>query len=152
VLYIRVTQWHPAELLRLQIDHSTSTDGGGRCLFQVGRLKHQVHVIGHLNNFTTHQAQLQQQVLLNVIWEEHVVLAQLCNKVPIGYNGMPQIQCKTAPPLRRLPSQSNTPIPRPTSLTILTAAGSNQPYCHSTLSGHTQTDRQTDRPTNRQMG
>jgi len=31
-----------------------------------------------------------------VIREQRVVLAQLCNKVPIGYNGTPQIHPKTA--------------------------------------------------------
>jgi len=30
---------------------------------------------------------LVKQVLPEVIWEECVALAQLCNKVPIGYNG-----------------------------------------------------------------
>jgi len=38
---------------------------------------------------------------------------------------------------RGLPS--NTPIPRLTPLTTPTASGSNQPFCHSILSGHTDT-------------
>jgi len=50
-------------------------------------------------------------------------------------------------PLRWSPPLSNTPIPRPTPLTIPMASGSNQPFCHSTLSG--QTDRLTHRQTNR---
>jgi len=40
---------------------------------------------------------------------------------------------------------SNTPIPQPTPLTTPTASGSNQPFCHNTLSG--QTDCQTNRLT-----
>jgi len=41
--------------------------------------------------------------------------------------------------LRRSPPPSNTPIPRPTSLTTQTA--SNQPFCHNTLWTEIQTDR-----------
>jgi len=37
------------------------------------------------------------QVLHKVIWEECVALAQLRNKIPIGYNGMPKFTRKTAP-------------------------------------------------------
>ena len=32
-----------------------------------------------------------------VVWEERVAVAQLCNKVPIGYNGTPQIHTKNCP-------------------------------------------------------
>ena len=46
------------------------------------------------------------QVLPKVIWEECVALAQRSNKVPIGYNWMPQIQ-----PLNcRFPLDDNHPI------------------------------------------
>ena len=48
---------------------------------------------------------------LSVSREERVALTQLRNKVPIGYNGTPQIHPKTAPSLRRSPPPSNTPIP-----------------------------------------
>jgi len=50
--------------------------------------------------------------------EERVALAQQRNKVPLVTMGCPKFTPKTAPPLRRLPTQSNTPIPRLTSLTI----------------------------------
>jgi len=50
------------------------------------------------------------------------------------------------PSLRRSPPPSNTPVPRPIPLTIPTASGSYQPFCHST---GRQTDRQTDRRTDR---
>jgi len=79
------------------------------------------------------------QVIPKVIWEEHVILAQLRNKVHV-----PNSPSKLPLPLQRLPPLSNTPIPRPTSPSQ-TVYGSNQPFCHSTLSG--QTSRQTDRPT-----
>ena len=59
------------------------------------------------------------QVLPKVIWEERVALAQLRNKVPIGYNGTLQIHQKTAPSLRRSPPLSNTLITRSTPLTTL---------------------------------
>jgi len=71
---------------------------------------------------------------------------QLWNKVPIAYNGMPQIHPQNCPFPSTITTPSNTPIlDRPHS-SSQTASGSNQPYCHNTLSGqtHTQTDRQTD--------
>ena len=39
------------------------------------------------------------------------------NKVPIGYNGTPEIHPKLPVPLRRSPPKSNTPIPSRTPLT-----------------------------------
>ena len=59
--------------------------------------------------------------------------------VPIGYNWTPQI----APSPSTITTLSDTPISGPTHSPPQTAAGSTQPFCHSTLSG--QTDRQTDR-------
>jgi len=61
---------------------------------------------------------------------------------PLVTTGRPKFTPKTAP-LQRSPPLSNTPIPRPTQLTIPTTSRSNQPFCHSTLSG--KTDQQTDR-------
>jgi len=59
VLHVGVAKRGPAQLVRLQVDHSTSTDGGWRRLLQICRLKHQIHVVRHLDNFATHQTQLQ---------------------------------------------------------------------------------------------
>ena len=42
-------------------------------------------------------AKLIKQVLPKVIWEQRVALVQPCNKIHIGYNGMPQIHPQTAP-------------------------------------------------------
>jgi len=75
------------------------------------------------------------------IWEE------LRRKGPTGYNGTPQLHPQNCP----FPFDDNHPhiihpfLDRPHS-PPLTASGSNQPFCHSTLSGH------TDRPTDRQTG
>jgi len=69
-------------------------------------------------------------------WEE------LHRKVPIGYNGTPQIHSQNCPlSFDDDDPPSNTPIPRPTPLTISTASGSTRFY---------HTDRQTDRPTDGQ--
>jgi len=98
-------------------------------------------------NITTISIQLcnhdVQQVLPKVIWEEPITLAQLCDKVPTCYNGMPH----TYPQNCRFPFDDHHPhlthpsLDRPHS-PLKTAFGSIQPFCHSTLSGHT--DRQTD--------
>jgi len=45
-------------------------------------------------------------------------------KIPIGYNGTPQIHPQTVPSLRRSPPKSNTPIPSPTQSPPQTASGS----------------------------
>ena len=67
---------------------------------------------------------------------------------PNDYNGTLQIRPKTAPSLRRSPPHLIHPsLDRPNSPSQ-TASGSNQPFCHSTLSG--QIDRQTDRWERRQ--
>jgi len=47
--------------MRLQVDHATSADSGWRRLLEVRRLKDEVHVVGHLNDFSAHQTQLQRQ-------------------------------------------------------------------------------------------
>jgi len=52
-------------------------------------------------------------------------------------------------PLRRLLPPSNTPIPRPTHSPSQTASGSSQPFFHSTLDTHRQSDRPTDGISNR---
>jgi len=49
------------------------------------------------------------------------------------------IKTKVAYTRRCCGSDTPSPIPRPTPLTIPTASGSTQPFCHSTLCG--QTDR-----------
>jgi len=84
------------------------------------------------------------QVLPKVIWEERVALAQLCNKVPIGYNGTPQILPENCP--FTFNDYHFHLIHSPHSQ-YQRESGSNQPFCHSTLSRHTHTDRPTDRPT-----
>ena len=68
--------------------------------------------------------------------------AQLCTKVPIGCNGMPQILPKPAPSIKiTTPSNSLHPsLDRPNSLSQ-TASGSNQPFFHNSPLG--QTDRLT---------
>jgi len=35
------------------------------------------------------------QVLPKVIWEERIIVAQLCNKVPTGFSGTPKFILKT---------------------------------------------------------
>ena len=62
--------------------------------------------------------------------------ARLCKKVPFGYNGMPQIHSQNCP----FPFDDH----HPHSLSQ-TASRSNQPFCHSTLSG--PSDRHTNRRT-----
>jgi len=81
-----------------------------------------------------------------IIWEERVALAQLRNKVSIGFNGTLKFTPKTAPSLSTITTPSNTPIPRPTPSPPQTASRSSQPFCYSTLSGP------TERHTDRQMG
>ena len=44
---------------------------------------------------------------------------------------------KTAPSPSMIITPSNTPLPRPTHSPPQTASGSNQTFCHSTLSRHT---------------
>jgi len=69
--------------------------------------------------------------------------AKLCNKVPIGYNGMPQIHPQNCP----FPFDDHHPhlihlfLDRPLS-PPQTAFRSTQPFCQCTLSG--QTDQQTE--------
>jgi len=83
-----------------------------------------------------------------VIWEERIALAQLCNKVPIGYNGMPQIHLQNYPfPFDNYHPQLIHPsLNRPHSPSQM-ASGSNQPFCHNTLSRpiHRPTDGLGDR-------
>ena len=85
-----------------------------------------------------------EQVFRKVVWEESVALTQLCNKLPIGYNGTPQIHPQNCP----FPFDDHHPnlihpfLDRLLSPTQ-TAAGSNQPFCQNTLSGHTHTHTHT---------
>jgi len=61
-------------------------------------------------------------------------------KGPIGYNGTPQIHPNLPLPLRQLLPPSNTPISNLTPLITpngIWIQSSNEPFCHSTLSGHT---------------
>jgi len=73
-----------------------------------------------------------------VIWEERVALAQLCNKVPIGYNGTPQIHPQNCPfafdDYHRYQIHPSFDWPH---LPFQTASGCNQPFFHGTISGHT---------------
>jgi len=84
------------------------------------------------------------------VWEERVALAQLCNKIPIGFNGTPYIYPQNCPfpfddhhPHLTQPSLDRPHSPRQT------ASESSQPFCHSTLCG--PTERQTDRWDMRQI-
>jgi len=77
------------------------------------------------------------------------ITALLCNKVLIGYNGMPQIHTKPARSLSTVTTPSNTPsLDRPHS-PCQTASGSILPFCHSTHYG--PTDTHTDRWSVRQV-
>ena len=84
--------------------------------------------------------------LPKVIWEEGRVavlyVAHVRRKVPIGYNGAPQIRSQKYP----FPwTDPQTPVPAssldPSDL-CQTASGSDPPFCHKAL--HGQTDRSTD--------
>jgi len=96
----------------------------------------------HLHN---HKTTYKQQVLPKVIWKECVALAQLCKKVPICYNGMPQIHTKTAPSPSMITTRSNKPVPRLIPLTTPNGIRIQSAIRHNTLS------RQTDRWDRRQL-
>lgn len=51
-------QWAPAQHVRLHVDHATAADGGRRRDLQVHGLEQQIHLVRHLDDLTTHQAQL----------------------------------------------------------------------------------------------
>ena len=72
-------------------------------------------------------------------------VAHIRRKVPIGYNGAPQIRPQKYPFLWTDPQ---TPLP-PSSLdpSDLTASGSDPPFCHNALDK--PTDRRTYEPTDR---
>jgi len=59
MLHVGVLEWFPAHLVGLEVDHAAPGHGGRGRLLQVRRLEDQVHLIGHLDNLTAHQAQLQ---------------------------------------------------------------------------------------------
>ena len=59
MLHPRVLEGPPAKLVRLQVDHATSGHCGRGGLLQVSRLKDQVHLVGHLDDFSRHQTELQ---------------------------------------------------------------------------------------------
>jgi len=75
---------------------------------------------------------------------------QLCNKVPIGFNGTPQIQPQNCPfPFNDQHSHLIHPsLYQPHSPSQM-ASGSNQLFCHSTFSAEHFLDRQTDTQTDR---
>jgi len=103
-------------------------------------------IVGSATLIVPLNRRLSEQVLPKVIWE------QTRRKVPIGYNGTPHPQNsfpKLPLPVRLSPPPSNTPIPRPTPLTI-----PNGIRIHSAvLPQYTfWTDRPTDRHTDQQMG
>ena len=89
-----------------------------------------------------------EQVLPKVILEECVALAQLCNKVSIGYNGTPEIHHQNSP-FPFVDHQPHTSITRPTSLNIPNGSRIQSAVFHSTLSG--QTDRLTHKTARRQI-
>jgi len=64
------------------------------------------------------------------MWEGRVAVL-----IGNGYNGTHQIQPQTAPSPSTITIPSNTPISRPIPLTTPNGIGSNQPFCHNTLSG-----------------
>jgi len=72
------------------------------------------------------------------MWGVHVAVAQLHNRVPIGYNGM----FKFTPKIALLnfgnhhPNLIHSSLDRPHSSPQM-ASGSNQPFCHKTLFGQT---------------
>jgi len=51
--------------------------------------------------------------------DKYVTLAQLCNEVPIVYNGMPQIHPQRCHSPSTITTLSNTPIARPTPHTTI---------------------------------
>ena len=72
----------------------------------------------------------------------HGTVAHICRKVPIGYNGAPQIRPQKYP----FPwTDPQTPLPAssldPSDLRCQKVSGSDLPFCHNAL------DRQTDRGT-----
>jgi len=88
-----------------------------------------------------HMGTNNKQVLQStVIWEQRLALAQLCNEVPICYNGTPQIHPQNC----LFPCDDHHPylihpfLDRPLSPSQ-TASGSIQPFCYSTLCGPTDT-------------
>jgi len=87
------------------------------------------------------------QALPKVIWEERFALAQLCNKVPIGYNGTPQIHPQNC----RFPFDDHHPHLIHHYSTDRTHHPKRHPDPISRfVTVHfpdTQTDRPTDRPT-----
>ena len=98
------------------------------------------YIILHINVY----ANLQSNLILKQVLPK-VILEEPRHKVPIGYNGTPQIHPQNCPSTITTPS--NTSIPRPTPLIIPTTSGSTQPFCHNTLYG--QTDRPTDQQTDK---
>ena len=73
--------------------------------------------------------------------------AQICDKIPIGYNGTPYIHPKTVPFPSTITTPSNTPIPRPTPLTTSNGIRIQSAVLPQyTLWTNRQTDRGTDGP------
>jgi len=68
-----------------------------------------------------------EQVLSKVTREERFALAQLCNKVPIGYNGTPSPP-KLPSSLRRSPPHLIQPSLDRSHSPPQTASGSSQPF------------------------
>ena len=79
-----------------------------------------------------------------VIWEERVALAQLCNKVPIGYNGCPNSTTNLPLPFRRSLTPSNIPLSQPTPFTTQNGIRIQSTVLPQyTFRTHRQTNRQT---------
>jgi len=67
-----------------------------------------------------------------MIWEERVALAQLFSKVPIGYNGTPQIHPQNCPfPFDDHRQNLIHPYQAQPHSPPQTVSGSNHPFCHS---------------------
>jgi len=79
-----------------------------------------------------------------VIWEERIALIQLCNKVPIGYNGTPQIHPKIA-----LPFDDHHPYLIHPSLDRSNSSSQRHPDPISRFATIQFSDRQTDTQTDR---
>jgi len=75
------------------------------------------------------------------------IFAQLCNKAPIGYNGMPHIYPQNCPfPLQLCPPHLIHPSLNQPHSSPKMASRSNQPFCHNSPSGQTDSDRQLTSP------
>jgi len=83
---------------------------------QMGRTPKTPFPLQHVNPHLKHQCLDRQRSQPQMIGSH--TSAQLCNRVPIGYNRIPQIHPQNCPFPSTITTPSNTPILRPTPLTI----------------------------------